>query len=395
MDNAAKGRHSKRRRRHAARAPELEQGKGLANGLPHRDLEGPQHRDWRRRPRGPVFAALDLGTNNCRLLVARPVSFDDTGSAGFKVIDAFSRIVRLGEGLGDAMPGEVPVLSEAAVERTLEALKVCAQKMRRRGVSYARNVATEACRRAANGANFLARVESETGLAFEVISPDEEARLAMTGCLSLLDPELPHALLFDIGGGSTELSWLKISAGGEAGTEAHMLGSISLPMGVVAFAERYGGRHVDRAAYRAMVEEVSAALEGFDSAHEISAAVGRGGVQMIGTSGTVTTIAGVYLELPRYDRALVDGTYLGFDVMAAATRRLRDMSFEERAAHPCVGHERADLVIAGLAILDAICRLWPVGRLRVADRGLREGILIGLMKCHRELPRRDDWARGQ
>jgi len=267
--------------------------------------------------------------------------------------------------------------------------------MRRRGVSYARNVATEACRRAANGANFLARVESETGLAFEVISPDEEARLAMTGCLPLLDPEFPHALLFDIGGGSTELSWLKISAGGETGTEAQMLGSISLPMGVVAFAERYGGRHVERAAYRAMVGEVSVALEGFDSAHEISAAIGRGGVQMIGTSGTVTTIAGVYLELPRYDRALVDGTYLGFDVMAAATRRLRDMSFEERAAHPCVGHERADLVIAGLAILDAICRLWPVGRLRVADRGLREGILIGLMKCHRELPRRDDWARGR
>jgi exopolyphosphatase / guanosine-5'-triphosphate,3'-diphosphate pyrophosphatase len=367
----------------------------VANGLPHRDLAGSADRNWRRGARGPVFAAVDLGTNNCRLLVARAISFNGAGSAGFRVIDAFSRIVRLGEGLGAAMPGQEPVLSGPAVERTIEALKICAQKMRRRSVSYARNVATEACRRAANGASFLARVEAETGLAIEIITPDEEARLAMTGCLPLIDPDIPFALLFDIGGGSTELSWLKISAHGEAGTEAHMLASVSLPMGVVAFAERYGGRCVGHAAFRAMVEEVGAALDTFDSVHEISAAVGRGAVQMIGTSGTVTTIAGVYLELPRYDRAVVDGTYLGFDVMAEAARRLREMNFEERAAHPCVGHDRADLVIAGLAILDAICARWPVGRLRVADRGLREGILIGLMKHHKGRQHRDDWARGR
>jgi len=320
------------------------------------------------------------------------MSFNGNGAVGFKVIDAFSRIVRLGEGLGGAERGAAPVLSGPAVERTIEALKICAQKMRRCRVSYARSVATEACRRAANGASFLTRVEAETGLSLEVISPDEEARLAMTGCLPLLDPEVPHALLFDIGGGSTELSWLRVSTDHDAGTVAHMLDSISLPMGVVGFAERYGGRHVDRAAYRAMVEEVGAALNSFDAVHEISAAVRRGAVQMIGTSGTVTTLAAVYLELPRYDRATVDGIYLSFDVMANATRQLKDMTFVERAAHPCVGTERADLVIAGLAILDAICRLWPVGRLRVADRGLREGILIGLMKRHRDWPRHDDGA---
>lgn len=324
-------------------------------------------------PQGPVYAALDLGTNNCRLLIARP------SATGFKVIDAFSRIVRLGEGLGREQH-----LSDAAIERTIEALKICAHKMRRRGVTHARNVATEACRRAANGVSFLARVAAETGIELEVISADEEARLAMIGCVSLLDPKIPHALLFDIGGGSTELIWLRMRASmGEAEPDAEMLASVSLPFGVVSFAERYGGQRVDRDVYAAMMAEVEMALVAFDAAHGIATAVARGDVQMLGTSGTVTTIAGVHLELPRYDRSLVDGTYLPFEVMRTTVGRLKGMSYEERVAHPCVGRERADLVIAGLAILDAICRRWPVGRLRVADRGLREGILIGLMKGQR------------
>ncbi len=316
-------------------------------------------------PRAPVYAALDLGTNNCRLLIAR------RAGPSFRVIDAFSRIVRLGEGMGQESH-----LSEAAVARTLEALKVCAAKMRHRAVTHARGVATEACRRAVNGASFLARVAAETGLELEVISPAEEARLAVTGCLPLLDPQIRYALLFDIGGGSTELIWLETVRAGEA----RMLASLSLPLGVVNFAEHYGGRHVGREAYGAMVAEVGRHLEPFDLVHDISAALARGEVQMLGTSGTVTTIAGVHLRLARYDRAAVDGTYLSLDVIKGESERLGAMSFEERAAHPCIGHERADLVIAGLAILDAICRRWPVGQLRVADRGLREGILVGLMR---------------
>jgi exopolyphosphatase/guanosine-5'-triphosphate,3'-diphosphate pyrophosphatase len=322
----------------------------------------------RRRPqgtKGPVYAALDLGTNNCRLLVAR------RAGSGFRVIDAFSRIVRLGEGLG-----QDERLSDAAIERTIEALKVCAAKMHHRAVTHARGVATEACRRAVNGPSFLVRVAAETGLELEVISPAEEARLAVTGCLPLLDPALRHALLFDIGGGSTELIWLAMAGAGEV----LMLASLSLPFGVVGLAERYGGRQVDGHAYDAMVEEIAHRLEPFDAAHAISAALARGEVQMLGTSGTVTTIAGVHLRLARYDRAAVDGTYLSLEVTRAESERLRSLSFEERAAHPCIGPERADLVIAGLAILDAICRRWPVGRLRVADRGLREGILVGLMR---------------
>jgi exopolyphosphatase / guanosine-5'-triphosphate,3'-diphosphate pyrophosphatase len=323
---------------------------------------------WPRAGRRPVYAALDLGTNNCRLLIAKPAI------EGFRVVDAFSRIVRLGEGLGRDQR-----LAEAAVLRTIEALKICAEKMRRRGVTHARGVATEACRRALDGTHFLARVAAETGLELEVISPTEEARLAMTGCAPLLDRRVPFALLFDIGGGSTELIWLAVGDGGEA----RMLASISLPFGVVQLSERYGFDEVGRGAYDEMVGEVSAMLRPFDLLHEISLAVGQGRVQMLGTSGTVTTIAGVHLALPRYDRSLVDGCYLAFDALEAAIERLRDMSSEERLAHPCVGRERVDFVLPGLAILEAICRSWPVGRLRVADRGLREGILLGLMERDR------------
>ena len=330
-------------------------------GQEKRGGRGSQSRAGQR----PVYAALDLGTNNCRLLIAKPAG------QGFRVIDAFSRIVRLGEGLGRDQH-----LSEAAVLRTIDALKICAEKMRRRSVTHARSVATEACRRALNGTHFIARVAAETGLELEVISPAEEARLVVAGSAPLLDRAMPFALLFDIGGGSTELIWLAIDERGEA----RMLASVSLPYGVVQLADRYGSGWIDGAAYDAMVSEVSAALQPFDSLHQISIAVDSGRVQMLGTSGTVTTIAGVHLALRRYDRSLVDGCYLPFEVLEAAIHQLRDMSYGERVAHPCVGRERADFVIPGLAILAAICRSWPVGRLRVADRGLREGILLGLMR---------------
>jgi exopolyphosphatase/guanosine-5'-triphosphate,3'-diphosphate pyrophosphatase len=350
-------------------------------GRARRGRNRPRGRNHRSGPPtdGRVYSALDLGTNNCRLLIARRTV------DGFKVIDAFSRIVRLGEGLGQADLGRAARLSDAAVERTLDALKVCADKIRRRGVTHKRNVATEACRRAVNGPSFLARVAAETGLELEVISTDEEARLATAGCVSLLDSALPRALLFDIGGGSTELIWLSVAPTANAvdgrDPAPEMLASISLPLGVVNLAERYGGRNVTPEAYAAMADEVVAALTGFDRTHGISNDVARGRVQMLGTSGTVTTLAGVHLDLRHYDRARIDGAFLDFPQMNAARDRLRAMSYEERVAHPCVGHERADLVIAGLAILDAIARLWPVGRLRVADRGLREGILIGLMRA--------------
>ncbi len=311
-----------------------------------------------------TYAALDLGTNNCRLLVA-----EQSGPTGFRVIDAFSRIVRLGEGI--AASGR---LSERAMARTIDALRVCASKMRRRRVRKARTVATEACRRAANCEDFLERVRAHTGLKLEIITSNEEARLSLAGCAGLLDPDIPRAIVFDIGGGSTELSWVDLTSGWPV-TEA----SISLPLGVVTLGERHPPERLDPDAYYLMVAEIGGLLADFDATHGIAAKVEGGATQMLGSSGTVTTLAGIHLGLARYDRTAVDGYTLEFGAIRAVTDRLLALDVAGRARQPCVGRDRADLVMAGCAILEAICRRWPVGRVRVADRGVREGILMSLI----------------
>jgi exopolyphosphatase / guanosine-5'-triphosphate,3'-diphosphate pyrophosphatase len=318
---------------------------------------------------GTAVAALDLGTNNCRLLVARPAG------GGFRVIDAFSRIVRLGEGV--AATG---ALSEEAITRTLAALRVCADKIAYRRIAAGRFVATEACRRAGNCTQFLTRVRAETGLTIEIISTAEEARLVVFGCAPLLDPRTPYAIVFDIGGGSTEIVLVRLETGRDKRRRPRILGSMSLPLGVVTLTDRFGG-DVSPATYRTMVEEARRALDPFERAYRIRRHIRTGRVQMLGSSGTVTTLAGIHMALPRYVRALVDGSSLTFDQIASVSAHLAGLDLEGRAASPCVGRERADLVLSGCAILDAICETWPVGRLRVADRGVREGILFDLIQC--------------
>jgi len=321
------------------------------------------------QPLARQLAALDLGTNNCRLLVARQAG------SGFRVVDAFSRIVRLGEGL--AATG---ALSDAAMARTLDALRICAEKIAARKVAAGRYVATEACRRAANCEAFLARVQEEVGLEIEIISSREEARLVVAGCAPLLHPRIPYAIVFDIGGGSTEIVWLRFARAPDGRRNPHILGAVSLPFGVVTLTDRFGGAEVSPATYRLMIAEAAAALIPFERTHRIGHHVRAGRVQMLGSSGTVTTLAGIHLALPRYIRAMVDGSMLTFEQIAAVSAHLAGLDFAGRAANPCIGHERADLVLGGCAVLDAICATWPVGRLRVADRGVREGILLDLMQ---------------
>jgi exopolyphosphatase/guanosine-5'-triphosphate,3'-diphosphate pyrophosphatase len=338
-------------------------GLPLPAAAPHEgSAAAPEIAAARRPLPGETVAALDLGTNNCRLLIAR------TTARGFRVIDAFSRITRLGEGLTAS-----GVLADGAMARTIDALAACAAKIEAHGDARGRYVETEACRRAAICAEFIARVEAATGLRLEIIPTAEEARLSVTGCASLLDPAVPAGLVFDNGGGSTEVSWVRGGA-----SPLRILDTISLPHGVVSLTERYGGDRVAPATYRAMVEEVRRDLRPLETRHGIAALVAAGAVQMLGSSGTVTTLAALHLGLPRYVRSLVDGTALDFAAIATLSRHLAGLSLAERAFHPCVGRERADLVVAGCAILEAICETWPVGRLRVADRGVREGILIGL-----------------
>nr|WP_184431590.1 Ppx/GppA family phosphatase [Roseospira goensis] len=306
------------------------------------------------------------------MLAARP---DPRG--GFRVVDSFSRITRLGEGLHDS--GR---LSEAAMARTIDALRACARKMARHRVVGARMVATAACRHASNSDVFLRRVEAETGLRLEVIPAAEEARLALAGCAPLLRPDSRGAVVFDIGGGSTELMWVASDPDddGRPGLP-RIVDMASLPLGVVTVAEARGGDLCDQA-YGSVKDAVRAALGVFDRRHGIAARLAAGdAIQMLGTSGTVTTLGGVMLDLPRYDRDSVDGLEVDFISIAAVSRRLRHMSCAQRARHPCIGSERADLVVSGCAILEAICDLWPVGRLRIADRGIREGVLMDLMRA--------------
>ncbi len=257
------------------------------------------------------------------------------------------------------------------MDRTIEALKVCARKMERRNVSNSRCVATEAARLAENSEDFVTRVREETGIDLEVISSKEEAELTLTGCFSLLDPTQDHVLLFDVGGGSAEFVWARIDPDGGACIE----GWTSMPCGVVALTERHGKNDFSMDEYQGVVSEVMGLLEPFNARFGIAEQIRAGRVQMLGTAGTVTTIAGVNMSLPRYNRSRVDGSWLGFDAVQRISRDLADTSYEERAAHPCIGHNRADLVVAGCAVLEAVCRTWPAGRLRVADRGVREGIL--------------------
>jgi exopolyphosphatase/guanosine-5'-triphosphate,3'-diphosphate pyrophosphatase len=318
-----------------------------------------------RWPEARHYAALDLGTNNCRLLIARPQG------AGFTVVDAFSRIVRLGEGL--ASTGR---LSDAAIERTIAALKICADKLKRRHVALSRSVATEACRQAENGAEFIQRVYRETGIVLDIITAEEEARLAVLGCHALLEPGDGPALVFDIGGGSTELVLVDNS-----GDSPRILDWHSARWGVVSLTEARGAtgerdEATRAAAYRRMRESVAEAFAPFVARLPRPTGVPR----LLGTSGTVTTLASVHLELPSYDRSAIDGLIVTTAAMRAVSRRIAGLDLAGRSAVPCIGAERADLVVAGCAILETIMDIWPAERLGIADRGIREGILRHLMK---------------
>lgn len=361
-----------------------EAGSGASSGAIRKDRGSvsPPRPDQRtppapnpRRHRGPLYAALDLGTNNCRLLIARP------HERGFRVLDGFTRIVRLGEGV--SVTGR---LSDAAMERTMDALRQCRNKLRDHQPTRMRLIATEACRAAENGPAFLKRVKDELGLELEIVDRRTEAELAVTGCADLIDGEAQGALMFDIGGGSSELAWLDFR-GGRPRSQGRMSASIrswqSLPVGVVSIAEKFGGVDVSNDVFEAMVAHVAEHLRQFRGREKLRQMIGSHPVHLIGTSGTVTTLAGLHLGLERYERQKVDGLWMRREQVDETMRALLGMPFDRRVSHPCIGKDRADLVLPGCAIFEAIRREWPTERVRVADRGLREGILISLMDADR------------
>jgi exopolyphosphatase/guanosine-5'-triphosphate,3'-diphosphate pyrophosphatase len=337
------------------------------------------------RTEAPTFAALDLGTNNCRLLIARPTH------DGFRIVEAYSNIVRLGEGLS-----QTGSLADHAMDRALGALKVCADKIARRRCAKVRAVATQACRSAVNGEAFIRRVRQETGISLQIITPREEAHLAVAGCLNLLDRQAHAALVIDVGGGSTELSWVDLRAGRLdsdprrfAPQRLPVKAWMSIPVGVVTLAERFPEDDADRPGwYRAMVEAMKTDIAACREAEVVRPAFDAGRAHLVGTSGAITSLAGIHLGLKRYDRRRVDGLWLTRSDCEATADRLLGVDVKGRAAEPCIGPERADLVLAGAAILQAVQELWPCERVRVADRGLREGLLMSLMAARQRRRRR-------
>ena len=376
-----RGQRASQKREHAS--SRVDAGGEVRGGARSRGNGRPQQPSNPSKPntpfrKGEAYAALDLGTNNCRLLIARPSGKD------FTVIDAFSRVVKLGEDL--ATTGR---LSDAAMDRAVGALAICADKLRRRNVRLARSVATEACRRAANGEEFIERVKRETGIVLDIISAEEEARLAVLGCHILLEQGHGPAVIFDIGGGSTELVLLE-----PGGKIPRIIDWQSVPWGVVSLTDTVNqsgvgddlsGREALLARYAKMQELVSESFAPF--AERIDDAAQADDIRLLGTSGTVTTLASLHLELPHYDRKAVDGLIVPSHAMRSISGDLSAMSPEERSELPCIGQDRADLVVAGCAILESILDIWPAERLGVADRGIREGILRSLMAAERQSER--------
>lgn len=317
-----------------------------------------------------TYAALDLGTNNCRLLVA-----ERTASGGLRVVDSFSQIVALGEGL--AATGQ---LSDAAMQRAIDALRKCSDKVKKHRPVQARFIATQACRAASNGRHFTSEVRRAVGLRLETISPKEEAKFALLGSLDLVDPAYDFALVIDIGGGSTELSWIDAKSAASKGvkgcaTRPPILGWASFPVGVVTLSETFP----DGDRYAQMVEHVMTMMKANDAATRFGPLFRAGRGQLIGNSGTVTSLVAVHLGLDRYIRSVVDGAWVDSAELGRTMKRLSDATPEGRASEPCLAGGRSELMLPGLAILDAIFQIWPSSRVRVGDRGLREGILLSMM----------------
>lgn len=315
------------------------------------------------------FAAIDLGTNSCRLVIASPTP------ASFRIVETFSKITRLGEGIINDNE-----LSRPAMRRTINALKVCAGVIEEYAPIYrSRFVATAACRRAKNCKEFLDLVKKETGLTIETISSKEESRLAVVGCIPLLNRNIKRALVFDIGGGSTEISLARVTNSGKTFIE----GFVSLPYGVVTISEAFPSQDMTVLAYDTIIERTHKLLKEFDEKYNIREAIKNQEIQIIGTSGTVTVLGAVHLNLPRYNRSAVDGISITRQDIDRAIAKIKRLGDEGRKKHPCIGAQKADLTMAGCAIIEGLCSFWPIEEITVADRGIREGILLDMMHSNK------------
>jgi exopolyphosphatase/guanosine-5'-triphosphate,3'-diphosphate pyrophosphatase len=323
------------------------------------------------------------------MLIAQPKG------AQLHVVDSFSKSVQLGNGLEQS--GR---LSRSSMARTIGALKICRRKLETHEVRRMRLVATEACRRATNAAEFIRLVERETGLPLEIIEPEEEARLAVVSCAPLVSKRAEQLLVVDIGGGSTELVWIdltrvipheraraimRLHSGFKPGADdpfpgARVVDWISVPLGVATLKDQFRDVTDDAGRFALMSWHFEECLAEF-SPYADAEGDSDPGFQVIGTSGTVTTVAATHLGLRRYDRNKVDGLRMTTDQIDRVIRGYLAQGPEGRRNDPRIGRDRHSLIMSGAAILQALMRVWPTDRLSVADRGLREGLLYAQMSA--------------
>lgn len=318
---------------------------------------------YRKSEDGKILGALDLGTSNCRLLISK------TEKNKLVELERFSRIVRLGEGLG--LRGN---LTDIAMQRTISVLKICADKFSRYNLDGQRCVATEACRRAENREELVRRAKDEAGINLEIISTEEEAELAFTSCLNLVDPDAQNVLLTDIGGGSTEIIWAELQEG-----KPIIKKSFSAKIGVMSLSDLLDNQFFRYGTYQEIVAYTTKVFSPIkESLYEETSKSKK--TQYICTSGTITALAALHLDLQRYNRSLIDGISISRQEIEQVKRKLLHMNQAERENLPCVGRERGDLMIPGCAILEAIYSCWNIDKFVVADRGVRDGVIASLAR---------------
>lgn len=305
------------------------------------------------------LAAIDLGTRNCRLIIAKH------HGGQIEIVDLFSRFVCLGEGVAQSRR-----LGRKAMERTITVLKQCAKRLSHYPNVVFSGVTTDAVRRAENAQSFLRRVARETGLKLEMIDEKEEAYYEVLGCARVLDMRKKRHIIFDIGGGSSEIILCSL----DQEKRVRIDEMLSLPYGVVNLYES-----VDKltfTSYTSIVEEVQNLCRRFLVAHlgdlasqDVSA------FQVIGTSGTTTTVAAMHHNLKMYDRERVDGTSLCFEDVQKVIHYVQSLSPAERRSNAFCGHVEDDLVLTGFAILEGILRAVPCMYFTVTDAGVRDGLI--------------------
>lgn len=327
----------------------------------HKDAEKKAVRDAKK-----YFAAIDLGSRNCRTIVGC-----QSKAGAFEYIETYSKSVSLADGVAASKK-----LSRKSMDRTIEALAFCSKVLSRyAGLTYLA-VATDAMRRAENASVFIKRVKRELGLIISIITPQEEAYYAALGCIEVLSLETEIFVVFDIGGGSSEIALCRQ----KSDKDIELIDSLSIPYGVINLLESKD--HLTFSGYSNLVQKISDLSRDFLNQYATTLDFVNN-FQCIGTSGTTTTVAALNMNLRFYDREKINDSILQFSEILKTVHYVQSLSEDERKLHPYISQSNEDLVLGGLTILEGIVRGLPASTITVTDRGVRDGVVYALThdKC--------------